>query len=77
MIKEIETIDGYFYFKLGKILKDRNISINKLIRDTNTDFKVLKRLINGDSVRIDIEVLGRLCKYFNCSIEDIVSFKQK
>ena len=77
MIKEIETIDGFFYFKLGKLLKDNNTSINKLMRDTNTDFKVLKRLINGDSARIDIYVLGRLCKYFNCNIEDIVSFKNK
>ena len=44
------------------------------MRDTNTDFKVLKRLINGDSARIDIGVLARLCNYLNCSISDIVEY---
>ena len=44
------------------------------MRDTNTDFKVLKRLINGDSARIDIGVLARLCNYLNCSVSDIVEY---
>ena len=59
---------------LENILKNKNISINKLIRDTNTDFKVIKRILTGDLVRIDIFVLARLCDYFNCSITDIVEY---
>lgn len=66
--------NGYYLFKLGKILEDKNISINKLMRDTNTDFKVLKRIITGDLVRIDIIVLARLCDYLNCKINDIVEY---
>ncbi len=77
MIKEIETCDGYFYFKLGQLLKENNISINKLMRDTETDFKVIKRLISGDATRIDIYVLGRICNYLNCSIEDIIFFSKE
>ncbi len=73
-IKKVKIDNGYYLFKLEKILKDKNISINKLIRDTNTDFKVIKRLITGDLVRIDIIVLARLCIYFNCKIEDIVEY---
>ena len=45
------------------------------MRDTETDFKVLKRMITGDLVRIDIIVLARLCNYFNCKIEDIIEYK--
>ena len=66
--------NGYYLFKLGQILEDRNISINKLMRDTNTDFKVLKRIMTGDLVRIDILVLARLCDYLKCGIEDIVEY---
>ena len=73
MIK-VEIEDGYYIFKLEDILKQRHVSINKLMRDTNTDFKVLKRLLTGDLVRIDIFVLARLCNYFNCNIEDIVEY---
>ena len=29
--------NGYYLFKLEKVLHTRNISINKLMRDTNTD----------------------------------------
>lgn len=71
---KVEIDNGYYLFKLGKLLKDNNISINKLIRDTNTDFKVIKRLMTGELVRIDIIVLARLCIYFKCEINDIVEY---
>lgn len=42
--------------------------------DTNTDFKVIKRLMNGDIVRIDITVLARLCDYLDCKVTDIFNY---
>ena len=71
---QVQIENGTYSFKLGDILRERGISINKLMRDTNTDFKVLKRLLNGDSARIDIGVLARLCNYLNFSISDIVEY---
>lgn len=65
---------GYYLFKLEDILKEKNISINKIIRETETDFKVLKRLLTGDLVRIDIFVMARLCEYLNCTITEIVEY---
>ena len=62
--------NGYYLFKLDDILDKNNISINKLMRDTNTDFNVLKRVISGELVRVDIIVVARLCDYFNCSMND-------
>ena len=67
--------NGYYLFKLEDILKEKNISINKLMRDTNTDFKVLKKLMTGELIRIDTFVLSRLCDYFDCSITDIIEYK--
>ena len=74
MIKKLKIENGYYLFKLGQLLNDDNISINKLMRDTNTDFKVIKRLINGEAVRIDITVLVRFCDYLDCEITDIVEY---
>lgn len=71
---KVEIDNGYYLFKLGKLLKYNNISINKLIRDTKTDFKVIKRLMTGELFRIDIIVLVRLCIYFKCEIIDIVEY---
>ena len=73
-IKKVRIENGYYLFKLGQLLNDDNISINKLMKDTNTDFKVIKRLINGEIVRIDITVLARLCDYLDCEITDIVEY---
>lgn len=65
---------GVYLFKLEDILKKKNISINKLMRDTNTDFKVLKRIMTGELVRFDIFVIARLCDYLSCTITDIIEY---
>lgn len=75
-IKKVKIEKGYYLFKLEQVLSDKGISINKLMRDTNTDFKVIKRLMNGDMVRIDIIVLARICDYLKCDITDIVEYKR-
>ena len=72
--KRVEIENGHYLFKLESLLKKKKISINKLMRDTNTDFKVIKRLMNGTMVRIDIIVLARLCDYLECDIYDIVEY---
>lgn len=76
-VKQAEIEKGTYLFKLGKLLEEHNVSINKLIRDTNTDFKVIKRLMTGELVRIDIFVLARICNYFGCSITDIIEYQNK
>lgn len=73
-IKKVRIEKGYYLFKLEKLLSDNNTSINKLMKDTNTDYKVIKRLIDGEVVRIDITVLARLCEYFDCEITDIFEY---
>jgi len=74
MTYKVFVEDGYYLFKLDSILKQRKISINKLMRDTNTDFKVIKKIITGSIVRIDIYVLSRLCNYLNCEIADLIEY---
>ena len=73
MVK-VNIESGYYLFKLDDILKEKNLSINKVMRETNTDFKVLKRLMTGELVRFDIFVIARLCDYFNCTITDIIEY---
>ncbi len=75
-VKKIKVDNGYYLFKLEQLLYDKNISINKLMRDTNTDYKVIKRLMTGDILRIDILVLARICNYLKCDITDIVEYKR-
>ena len=76
-VRVIKIEKGYYYFKLGYVLEKRHISINKLMRDTETDFKVIKRLITGELLRIDIIVLARLCNYLDCEMTDIIDYKKE
>ena len=76
MVK-VKIENGLYLFKLEDLLKDKHISINQLMRDTNTDFKVLKRIMTGELVRFDIFVIARLCDYLDCSITDIIEYVPK
>ena len=74
--KKVKIEKGHYLFKLGSLLEEKNISINKLMKETNTDFKVIKRIMDGEMVRIDITVLARFCDYLKCNIEDIIEYKR-
>ena len=73
---EIRIGNSAFYFKLGNLLSDKNISKNKLSQDTGTDYKVVTRCINGDIERLDLIVLERFCNYLDCEIADIIELKK-
>ena len=72
----VKIENGNYIFKLDNLLKEKNISINKLMKDTNTDFKVIKRIITGELVRFDIFVIARLCDYLDFKITDIIEYEQ-
>ena len=71
---KVKIENGYYLFKLENLKNAKNISINKLMRDTNTDFKVIKRIMIGDLLRFDIIVVARFCDYLNFSITDIIEY---
>ena len=73
-IYKVDFMNGYYLFKLEQLLEDKKISKNKIMRDTNTDFKDLKRIGTGELERIDIAVLARLCDYLDCEIVDIFEY---
>ena len=73
MVK-VDIEGGYYLFKLNDMLNKRNISKNKLMRETNTDFKVIQRVVNGELIKLDIIVLARICNFLNCHISDIIEY---
>ncbi len=73
MVK-VNVENGCYLFKLDDLLNSSNLSKNKVMRDTNTDFKVLQRIINGDLTKIDVMVFARLCDYLDCNLTDIVEY---
>ena len=52
-MKEVTIEDGVYIFKLDKLLNERGITKTKLVKDTGTDFKVIKWISTGNLIRID------------------------
>lgn len=73
MVK-VEIEGGNYFFKLNDLLKKKSISKNQLMRETNTDFKVIQRIITGELTKVDIIVLARICNYLNCKLGDIIEY---
>ena len=73
---EFRVGDSAFYFKLGNILEEKNLSKNKLCQETGTDYKVITRYLTGNLLRIDTIVLARLCEFLDCEMTDIIDFKR-
>ena len=73
MVK-VEIEGGYYLFKLNDILKGKAISKNRLMKETNTDFKVIQRIITGELTKLDIIVLARICDFLDCKISDIIEY---
>ena len=76
-IYKVNFGNGYYLFKLEDLLDKKQISKNKIMRDTNTDFKVLQRIMKGNVERIDLDVVARICDYLNCSMNDIFEYIRK
>jgi len=66
--------NGLYIFKLYTALAEKGISINRFMRDTETDFSTFRRYANGSVQRVDLGVLDRWCDYLNCQFSDIIEY---
>lgn len=60
------------YKKLWKLLIDKDMKKKDLEEKAGVSHYVINKLTHGDNVTTD--VLGRICKALDCSIEDIMEF---
>ena len=73
-VVKIELPNGYYLFKLGKVLNDKKISLNQFMRDTETDFKTIKKHANGLVQQIDILLIDKWCNYLNIDDTEIYEY---
>ena len=62
-------------FKIDKLLKEHNMSRYRLQKLTNWNYQRINAYFFGNVIEINVAELDMLCKLFNCSISDIVEFK--
>ncbi len=55
---------------------ERKLKIADVARDLDVHRNTVALLYYEKAKRIDFEVLEKLCKYFNCSVGDLIEFRQ-
>lgn len=65
---------GTIRLKLTDILKEQNISINKLAFRAEMQRTQLKNYLRNDVQRLDIAILARLCYALNCDLTDLIEY---
>jgi len=70
----IDVDYGYIYLKLAELMKEQNISINKLAFRFEMQRTQLKAYMKNEVQRVDLAVLSRLCYALECSLPDLKEY---
>ena len=63
------------YMDLENLLKEKNISKNKLCAACNLQRTQLNNYCKNKVSRMDLSILARLCDYLECSPNEILKLK--
>ncbi len=61
---------------LKNILDKKGISRNKLSTMIATNYNLVNRYYNNKVIRIDLDIIARMCYALNCEINDILKYKK-
>lgn len=67
---------GHIWIRLEDLLKEKNISKNKLCQNCALQRTQLNNYCKNKISRVDLTILAKLCEYLHCSIEDILEYKE-
>lgn len=70
-ILEGGAIMAFSYKPLWKLLIDRDMTKKQLMQATGISKSTMDKMGRGEQV--SMEIIDRICNYFNCDIEDIIT----
>lgn len=66
--------NGTIRIKLDELLQKSGISKNKLSHRAEMQRTQINHYCNNQITRLDIDVLARICRVFNCQISDLLEY---
>lgn len=66
--------DGFYLFKLKQLLAEKNMTRYYLSKHSFIEYRVITNYVNGNIKKIDMNVVSKICNYFNCKMSDIIEY---
>ena len=61
--------------KLDDLMWKRNVTAMDIAKHTDLGISTISRLRNNKATGIDFNTIEKLCKFFNCSISDLIEIQ--
>ena len=62
---------------LSKLLGEKKLSIADISRDTSINRGVITRLYHETAIRVDLEVVEKICYYLDCDLNELFSIEKE
>lgn len=67
---------GKVEITLKDVLEKKDISRNKLCTMIATNYDLVNRYYNNKVIRIDLDIIARMCFALNCNVTDLLKYKK-
>jgi len=67
---------GKVEITLKDVLEKKDISRNKLCTMIATNYDLVNRYYNNKVIRIDLDIIARMCFALVCDVNDLLKFKK-
>ena len=66
--------NGYYLFKLMNVLDKAGMTRYYVSRKNELEYMVVNRLATGNTSKLDLGVISKICDYCNCTLADILEY---
>lgn len=67
---------GKATIQLKQIIDKKKISRNRLCNMIATNYDLVNRYYNNKVVRIDLDIIARMCYVLDCDINDLIKYEK-
>ena len=57
---------------LSKIMGEKKLKIADIVKETGINRGTITRMYHETAQRVELDVLDKLCGYFNCQVSDLL-----